>query len=356
MLPAVVLAAAMVIFSVSVCRAQWDSVRSFIGSGGTGGYSVSSFTVSQTVGESIAGISGGGNPSGSVLSGYLSQIPSNTLNFSLLRFESTAAVSSEGTLWGMEPAGSVKLYFSNELSSSAAAAGVIVTELMDHSGNETRSTAAASVSVGQQNGFVALTPVSGAWAGGSLFAVYYSSAMVDLNGLPLAAGTTHYFTTIMNHLQDNVAATPGELGVRVSVPAGAYSSDFMLMVSTAQSAPAITVANAKLASSQGNIPQPLKVLSLNARDDAGKPLQPGTPCILTFTYRDENGDGVVDGTFPPVKSERLTVWRLDDTGKTWVKQTGARFDASAKKVSLSVEHFSSYALLAVPDTDRKSTR
>lgn len=344
-------AAALIAFSASLSLASWEIVRSFIGPGGAGGCAVSSFTVSQTVGEAMAGVSGGDFPSGSVLSGYLSQVPSRTLALALLQFESTAAVASEGTLWGMDQGGVIRLSFSNEISSSAVRSGIIVTEVMDHSGAAVNSTATARVLFSQADNAAEINPASGAWPSGSLFSVYYSSGLVDVNGLPLSAGTTRYFTTMMSPLQDNVAAAPGDLGTRVTIPAGAYGGDFLLMVSTGQSDPAITAANGKLSSAPGGLAQPLTVLSADARDNAGNPAQPGAPCVLSFSYRDDNGDGYVDGAFPPARAVSLAVWRLDEGGRTWVKQTGALVDAGAKKVSLSVQHFSSYALLAVPDTD-----
>ena len=349
LLPAAALSAVIIAFSVSFSRAQWECVRSFIGPGGASIYSVSSFTVSQTIGETMAGQSGGDSPSGAVFSGYLSQIPSDTLALSLLQFESTGALTSEGTLWGMESAGSIKLTFSNELSSSTVSSGIIVTEVMDHSGNAINSISVASVSFTGLDNSAEITPASGEWPSGSLFAVYYSSSFMDINGLPLASGTTRYFTTMMDHLLSNVAAAPGELGTRVNIPAGTYSQDFLLMVSTGQSDPSIATANGKLASLPGGIPQPLKVLSLNARNKAGNAVQPGATCVLKFSYKEAGGK--VAGTSPPARAENLAVWRLDESKKMWVKQTGALLDATAKNVSLRVEHFSSYALLAVPDTD-----
>lgn len=351
LLPAATLGVVILVLSASCSLAEWELVRSFIGPGGAGGYAVSSFTVSQTVGEAAAGVSGGDYPSGSLFSGYLSQIPSRTLALTLLQFESTAAVSSGGALWGMEPDGSVKLTFSNEISSSAPVSSIVVTLVMDHFGNEINSTAAASVSFSQADNSAEVNPTSGAWPNGSLFAVYYSSGLTDINGLPVLSGTTRYFTTRMNPLQDNVAAVPGELEARVNIPAGAYSQDFLLVVSTSQSEPSIMAANTKLFSLPGGISQPLKVLSANATDNAGNTAQPGAPCVLNFPYEDENGDGYIDRVFPPVRAVNLAVWRLDEAGRAWVKQTGAVIDTASRKVSLRVEHFSSYALLAVPDTD-----
>ena len=95
----------------------------------------------------------------------------------------------------------------------------------------------------------------------------------------------------------------------------------------------------------------LRVLSASAFDEAGNSVQPSSPCVISFPYADDNGDGMVDGSNPAVRAKNLAVWRLNENNRLWVKQTGADLDAAARQVSLKVEHFSSYALMGVADTD-----
>jgi hypothetical protein len=73
--------------------------------------------------------------------------------------------------------------------------------------------------------------------------------------------------------------------------------------------------------------------------------------VISFPYTDDNGDGIVDSSLPPVRVKNLAVWRLDENNRLWVKQTGASLNNTSGEISLKVAHFSSYALMGVPDTD-----
>lgn len=329
--------------------AAWESAGGLCAAGG-GTYQLAGYSLNHSVGEPAAGLSAAAYSSGTLLSGYLSQFHSGALAFAWNGFTSTGAIAAGEVIWGTEPAGVFSLAFTNELSSASVAAGVTVTQVYDRTGASLANPVAAAVTFDPGSNSVKVDPLAGSWPPGGVFAVY-SGGLYDINGLPLSAGATRYFTTRMDRTLDNVAPVPGDFSTRISIPAGAYASDFTMIVSTAQSEPAVASANSKLAGLPGAPPAPVKVLSAEARDQAGAAIQPGESCLLTLTYSDEDADGIVDGTFPPARAKDLAVWRLDEGTNSWVKLTGAVLDASARRVTLSVPHFSSYALMAVPDTD-----
>lgn len=76
-----------------------------------------------------------------------------------------------------------------------------------------------------------------------------------------------------------------------------------------------------------------------------------SPMRLSFSYADANGDGVIDGTNPPVRAKTLAVWTLDEASGRWIKVQGASVDTVARKVSVSVSHFSVYAFIAGSDDE-----
>lgn len=75
------------------------------------------------------------------------------------------------------------------------------------------------------------------------------------------------------------------------------------------------------------------------------------PVIMSFGYADNDNDGVIDGSNPPLRAKLLHVWTLDEAKRLWVRVPGASVDAAGKVVSVSVGHFSVYAFAAASDQD-----
>lgn len=333
--------------------AQWENIRVAGAAACLVESSAGEYRTSYTVGEPSASLFKLDAPdisSSSVLSGYLSQIPSNSLTPGISNFESSGSVVSEGALLLADAGNSVKLGFLNDVSTEAAAAGLEILEVLDHLGEPVNSTQAVTVALVPNETAVSLNSAAG-WKKGSLYAVRYSSMLADINGIALLPDATRYFNVKADHLKNNVAVALSDFRVKVAIPAGAYSSDFFMTVSTAQTSQPVVSANRKLAAVPGASSQVLRVLNASVSDEAGNTVQPSSPCIISFPYADDDGDGIVDGSFPPVRAKNLAVWRLEDKNQLWVKQVGADIDGLARQVSLKVEHFSSYALMAVPDTD-----
>ncbi len=349
----IVLLAALLVLMVRPARAQWENIRQVGGASCLIESSTGAYQTSYTVGEPSASLYKMETSSSSMLSGYLSQIPSKNLSLNVAFAQVSGAVSpvvSEGALLGAEAGDPVKFSFSNEVSSEAVAPGLEVVEVRDHLGAPVNSTRAISVALVPNDTAVALNSAAG-WNKGSVYAVRYSSVVVDINGIPLSQDNTYYFTVKMDHLEKNVALALSDLKTKVEIPPGAYSSDFGLIVSTAQNSPAVAAANGKLSSMPGVFASALRILNASAFDAGSRDVQPSLPCVISFPYADEDGDGIVDGSFPSVRVRDLAVWRLDETNGLWVRRTGANIDETAKEVYFNVEHFSSYALMGVPDTD-----
>lgn len=75
------------------------------------------------------------------------------------------------------------------------------------------------------------------------------------------------------------------------------------------------------------------------------------PLLVSFAYTDANGDGVVDGTNPPLRAKTLSVWTLDEATARWVKVQGAVVDSVSRKVTVPVAHFSVYAFVGGADDE-----
>jgi hypothetical protein len=134
--------------------------------------------------------------------------------------------------------------------------------------------------------------------------------------------------------------------VRVVIPAKAYDNDFFMTLSTGADRPEIVAANAKLAASPGS-PEFLSAVNVRPYDAAGNPVEPNSACVVTLPY--DLSDAAL--TAKRLKASNLSIWLMDETRRLWVKQTGAALDTVSRAVSLPAAHFSSYALMGLPDTD-----
>ena len=70
----------------------------------------------------------------------------------------------------------------------------------------------------------------------------------------------------------------------------------------------------------------------------------GSSAILSVPYPDANGDGVVDGTNPPLPVSKLQLYTLDSTVMAW-NALPSTVDTVNKQVWAQISHFSVFALL-----------
>lgn len=328
-------------------RCAWENIRYSDAPLAVVYASTGAYEVAYTVGENCASpeemVS---SPSG-VWSGYLSLVPANMVNQGLAGFVSTTSVALDGSLWGTPPGESVKLLFGADLAPQLSNPGVNVTRVYDNLGAVVNSSWSVTFNYSGQQ--MVIVPDQ-AWPKGSVFSVYYSSSIVDITGSPVSAAATVYFSVLMDHQADNTAASFSDRRVRVTVPANAYSQDFFITLSTGQALPEVAAANTKLPSMPGS-PEFVGSVDLKPYDSSGNPVQPNSACVVTLPYPDDDGNGVIDGSVSKLKAANLAVWRLNEERGLWEKQAGAALDTAARTVSQPVSHFSSYALLALPDYD-----
>ena len=333
--------AAVVFPGAAYC--EWERLRSSDAPLAVVYASTGAYEVAYTVGENCASPYDLRYGSDALWSGYLSMIPSYLTNLGFSGFDSTAGVLMEGALWGAAPNDDVKLLFSTDISTTLSQPGITVTHIADSSGTELNANYPVTLTYSGQR--LVIVP-SASWPKGSLFSVYYSSSIVDINGSPVSGATTVYFSVIMDHQADNTAMVPTDRKVRVVIPANAYDNDFFMTLSTGTDRPEIIIANSKLAASQGS-PELLNTVSVRPYDASGNPVEPNSTCVVTLPY-DLSDARFKDGR---LKESNLSVWLMDEDRKLWVKQTGAALDKASGQVSLPVRHFSSYALMALPDVN-----
>jgi hypothetical protein len=150
--------------------------------------------------------------------------------------------------------------------------------------------------------------------------------------------------------------------VSVTVPQNSAPEDFDLFINTdPQATPqrvdseVIRQATAKLRNALGPsfIPAPQGVVELNMiqedeqfYDGALSPL-----ASLSLKYTDANGDGIVDGSNPPIRAHTLRLWRLDPGQRLWVRVPDSSVDTANKALTAAIPHFSVYAMIGAADAD-----
>ena len=75
--------------------------------------------------------------------------------------------------------------------------------------------------------------------------------------------------------------------------------------------------------------------------------------VLTMRYRDDNGDGVLDGSNPQVRVDTLNTWTLDENRSMWVRLPGASYNAADKTISVLFGMPGVYAMLGALDDSVK---
>lgn len=334
---------------------NWELIRSLPGTAAGPVISGPGYESGQSLGESIGlhtALRGGTDI---LISGYLSQIPSASINPVVMQFTSSGAASAGGAVFVFAPTEPVILYFSNDMATSTLNAAVSVRAVMDAMANPLSSSATLTLAYGAAQS-LAVTTVGPGWPKGMFFDLFISTAARDINGATLQAGGTYTFMIIRDHLASNVAI-PRDMPLhRVAVPENAFSEDYFLALSTAVTTPEVAAANAKQRS-LGSERRPTGLLQIDPYGVSGQPWS-GTLAkntVITVPYPDGDGDGRLD-TNAAVRVKTLSMWRLQENASLWVQQSGTSRDAANRTVSLPSNHFSIYALIGKLDTDLSEVR
>lgn len=119
----------------------------------------------------------------------------------------------------------------------------------------------------------------------------------------------------------------------------------------------IDLANSRLAINEGAWALPLtgNITETCIFDDQGSWDQPfKKPGYLTLSYRDDNGDGIIDGSNPPMRADTARVWGLDEDRDMWVKLPPSGLDAAANTITIPLQGPGVFAIVATVDDSVKN--
>ncbi|MDE2509622.1 MAG: fibronectin type III domain-containing protein [Elusimicrobia bacterium] len=160
----------------------------------------------------------------------------------------------------------------------------------------------------------------------------------------LVGGSIQHLETVSNAV-DNVAFVGGPAGgqtLEVQLPAGALGASTVLQIVDPVAAPP-------------SVPTTLSASGISAQIT----LQSGqtslvVPALLTATYQNANGDGIVDGT--SARADRLVFMVYQTASATWKSENPTTLDLAGKTVSVQTPHFSVFGVFAAAASALDSVR
>jgi hypothetical protein len=210
---------------------------------------------------------------------------------------------------------------------------------------------------------------SAPFSGNSVYVVTLASGVLDLQGNVLAQSARARFITLFDPVVFNKFTTRDEAfqglfalgeGADLDIPAGAFDSDGYIVASTIPtSSPLIAAATNKLVRNTGDpLRTPLEgsLVDLKAFDVSRqiKTSPFAVPVTVSIAFKDDNDDGIVDGSEPPVRTKTLGIYWLDEAKSVWHRLPSSRVDAAIKRVTAETPHFTKFALMGQLDTDLSS--
>lgn len=119
----------------------------------------------------------------------------------------------------------------------------------------------------------------------------------------------------------------------------------------------IDLANSRLAVNEGAWALPLagNISETYIFDDQGSWDEPfKKPGYLTLAYRDDNGDGIIDGSNPPMRADTARVWGLDEDRDMWIKLPPSGLDPAARIITVPLLAPGVFAIISTLDDSVKN--
>ena len=340
------------LFAVALPGDPFWLLKTAIASGGGGPNKINPYSLAHSVGQSNAQILRGGPYE--LDSGYHSGFGSAPQIVSV-------AISSKAALAGI-PAGvpwnaALAVTFSAPMDPGTLSSALQVTARRDKDGNTVRDSAELTVNYDTSALTTSVAPAS-SWKSNTLYELTVSTTAGSADGLALAAPYARQFLTIFDYTANNVILDSNSLTRLVVAPHTAPTHGYVVISTNPLQNPdrvdprAIQQANDKIITDYGPFRIPLAIREINIYDGAGNPIEPSAVngVSLIVPYQDD-GQGYVMGSHPPIRVETLALWSLDKASRLWLKVPGSTIDTQAKTVSAPVSNLSVFTLIGGQWTD-----
>jgi hypothetical protein len=253
------------------------------------------------------------------------------------------------------PEAIVSAEFSIAMDTGSVQNAFTLKAVMDSSGNSINIPIGGSFSwIGNRVLFTPSVPLTR----GYTYRTDISTEASDTFGNHLQAAQPWDFRIISDSAAANVFIA-GDGKTKAAFPSGALSGSFSVQFSTdPQSSPIavdpakISAADAKIASLGEPLFHPVAgtYREFAAYDITGEAITNNflKKVTIYLPYTDNNDDGIVDGTIPPVSIHNLVIYWLDESSSTWLKAPGSVLVSNQKCLTAPVTHFSTYVIMSTP--------
>ncbi|MBI4056033.1 MAG: Ig-like domain-containing protein [Elusimicrobia bacterium] len=244
----------------------------------------------------------------------------------------------------------IQVQFSKVMTSTTFNTGFLLKALRDNNGNSLNQAVSGNLVYSSSTKILSYTPSSNL-SKNHTYQVQLTTDCKDLLGIPMSSSVTWQFATVFDYTASNTLITSE--GMILVFPAGTFSQDGYLSVSTGVQSASVQVANQKLLSLD-RFKSPVKTIEIEARTSAGVALPAGSEITMTVPYGDSNQDGYVDGMNPLVREGTLALWWLDENLRNWVRIPRGAVNASDNTFTAPLPHLSTFALIGGLDSSLSS--
>ncbi len=271
-----------------------------------------------------------------------------------------SSVSPAGGATGITPETQVVVTFSMAMNRTAAENAFSLKAVRDRSGSAVNIPVSGSFGWSNYDTVLTFTP------GSSLSRNYTYRAEVannasDIFNNTLASSEAWDFSIALDRSTSNVVVAD-DGATKVVFSEDSLPVDFFLRISTDPAArpivvnpAAISAADAKTAQEGNPFKHPVtgtarEFVLYNA--DSGSRITDNLSkdADLIIPYPDADGNGIVDGTSPPIRAADLLLYKLDEGNGLWFRVPNSTVNTISKYVTAPVKSFSTFTAMATAAT------
>jgi len=260
--------------------------------------------------------------------------------------------TEEGTIIGVPKDKELTIGFDNSLDETTISSkSVLLIALRDNLGNKLDDIVSGANICYDSNTYrvkISSEVLKMNWT----YKIIITTVVCDLAGNGLSHAFTKQFTTIMNHKEENVVVSDWDENTRVIIPKNSLPENAYLWLNHDPKENPREVDPDKIGEASNKIVSQyhkiIDTIEINAYNQASKSIGTGNLCgvILSLPYSDEDNNGFIDDTSPPLQEKTLSLNVLNEEHNLWTKLPQYTIDKDNNIFSAKIPHFSVFALAA----------
>ncbi|MBN2406173.1 MAG: Ig-like domain-containing protein, partial [Elusimicrobia bacterium] len=260
---------------------------------------------------------------------------------------------------GVDVTADLTVDFSELMNESRTEKSISVKLVRDKDGNDVSVPVAGTADFSSQNNRLTFNPKSNLLYNHT-YRVTVSTKATDTIGNRLKNRLVTEFTTIMDNKEKNTVIAGDDI-TKVEIDPGSVRSVYYVKSTTDVMKNPIVLKKRRLDRAEYKLFQRNDPFAYSlegsyrefvaySSDDKEITVNFSKPVRLILPYSDKDDNGVIDGTYPPVRETSLNIYYLDEKNDLWVKIPSS-VDTERNRVVGELTHFTVFALQGANDTD-----